>query len=66
MEIPEFDPAALGGGLAGMAFTFMTRKWMIDPFFEGTTAFYKLMWGGLTYLSVFLAGYFIVLRVRNS
>lgn len=65
-DMGEISYTGLVFGVLGVGFIFVTHKWMLAPFLSKMGNLTAIFWGGATYISTGIAGYFIGKHFENS
>ena len=65
-NIGEFSIVGLVFGMIGFATVYLARDYMLKPFLIHFSPLWALIWGGVTYVGCFIAGYFVGKYFENT
>jgi len=65
-NIGEISWLAVAFGIMSAGIVFVLRKWMLTPFLQYYDPMGQILWGGITYVGCFVAGYLLGKYFENS
>ena len=65
-NISEFSFFGLAFGLIGIGTVYGLRDYMLMPFLKFYNPFNQILWGSITYIGTFMAGYFLGKYFENT
>jgi len=65
-NLGEFSPYGLVFGILTVGMLFLLSKWTLEPFLQYYTPAGRIIWGTITYIGTFVAGYFMGKFYENT